>query len=145
MGTRTGRRHHRRRLFLTILLLGTGAGTARAQGLIATFASADTAEHQRRFGDATRLYERAYGESGFDPVCMALAAGSIGLVPAAHAANDTARFNGRWITSFPYNGQTVTMVSVYEGSGYKNYVLVPNGAVHIGMGRRTECRRLGLF
>lgn len=76
LGTRTGRRHHRRRLFLTILLLGTGAGTARAQGLIATFASADTAEHQRRFGDATRLYERAYGESGFDPVCMALAAGA---------------------------------------------------------------------
>jgi TPR repeat protein len=65
---------------------------------------------------------------------MILGAGTIALVPAARAANDTARFNGRWKTSFPYNGQTVTMVSVHEGSGFKNYVLVPNGAVPAGNG-----------
>jgi TPR repeat protein len=65
---------------------------------------------------------------------MTLAAGSMGLVPAARAANDTARFDGRWKTSFPYNGQTVTMVSIHEGSGFKNYVLVPNGAMPAGNG-----------
>jgi len=64
------------RLFWAVILLATGAVTAEAQGLMATFASADTAAHQRRFGDAARLYERAYGESGFDPLCMALAAGA---------------------------------------------------------------------
>jgi TPR repeat protein len=65
---------------------------------------------------------------------MALAAGAVGMVPTVRAANDTARFNGKWKTSFLYNGQTVTMVSIHEGSGFENYVLVPNGAVAAGSG-----------
>ncbi len=65
---------------------------------------------------------------------MLLAAGSLGLVTAAHGANDTARFQGKWKASFPYNGQTVTLVSIHEGGGFKNYVIVPNGAMPAGSG-----------
>jgi TPR repeat protein len=53
---------------------------------------------------------------------MALAAGLIGLAAAARAADDTARFYGTWQTSFLFNGQMITMVSVHDASGYKNYV-----------------------
>jgi TPR repeat protein len=66
--------------------------------------------------------------------CVALAIGSIGLIPAAWAANDTARFNGKWRASFPYNGQTVTIISIHDARGFKNYTLVPNGAVAAGAG-----------
>jgi TPR repeat protein len=65
---------------------------------------------------------------------MGLAIGSMGLIPAARAANDTARFNGKWKTSFPYNGQTINLVSIHEGQGFKNYSLVSNGAVPAGAG-----------
>jgi hypothetical protein len=67
----------------------------------------------------------------------ALLAGLIGLVgtaPAARAADDTARFFGQWKTTFSYNGQTVTMISVHDANGYRNYVLTPNGFVFAGSG-----------
>ena len=50
-----------------------------------------------------------------------------GMACTAHAADDTARFNGSWKATFPYNGQTVTMVSVHNGNGVANYVLLPSG------------------
>jgi hypothetical protein len=62
-------------------------------------------------------------------ICVALAIGSIGLIPAACAANDTARFAGKWKISFPYNGQTITLISIHDGRGFKNYTLVPNGVM----------------
>src|ERR1700677_802421 len=37
------------------------------------------------------------------------------------------RFTGTWQTSFVYNGQTVTMVSVHDSHGYKNYFVGPTG------------------
>jgi hypothetical protein len=67
----------------------------------------------------------------------ALAAGLIGLIghaPAARAADDTARFFGQWKTTFPYNGQTVTMISVHDANGYRNYVLTPTGFTFGGSG-----------
>jgi TPR repeat protein len=65
---------------------------------------------------------------------MALAAGVIGLAAVAHAADDTARFYGTWKTSFLYNGQTVTMLSVHDANGYKNYVVTPTGNQPFGDG-----------
>jgi TPR repeat protein len=65
---------------------------------------------------------------------MAVAIGSMALIPSARAANDTARFHGKWRTSFPYNGQTITLVSIHDGRGFKNYTLVPNGALPAGDG-----------
>jgi hypothetical protein len=62
-------------------------------------------------------------------ICVALAIASIGLIPAACAANDTGRFAGKWKTSFPYNGQTITLISIHDGRGFKNYTLVPNGVM----------------
>jgi hypothetical protein len=64
----------------------------------------------------------------------ALAAGLIGLAPTAHAADDTARFYGEWKTSFPFNGQTVTIISVHDANGYSNYVLTPTGYTFAGSG-----------
>jgi len=67
-------------------------------------------------------------------MCSALAAGLIGLTTVAHAADDTARFYGTWKTTFPYNGETVTMVSVHDASGYHNYVVLPTGNQPAGDG-----------
>jgi len=67
-------------------------------------------------------------------ICNALVVGLIGMATVAHAADDTARFYGTWKTSFPYNGQTVTMVSVHDASGYKNYVVTPAGNQPAGDG-----------
>ncbi|HEY2470601.1 MAG TPA: caspase family protein [Terracidiphilus sp.] len=67
----------------------------------------------------------------------ALTAGVIGLighVPAARAADDTARFYGQWKTKFSFNGQPVTMISVHDGNGYTNYVLTPTGFIFAGSG-----------
>jgi hypothetical protein len=64
----------------------------------------------------------------------AVLAGSFAaLATLLFAADDTARFYGTWKTEFPYYGQNVTMVSVHDASGYKNYILVPNGAMPTGV------------
>src|ERR1017187_6942254 len=60
--------------------------------------------------------------------------GLIGVAAVAQAADDTARFYGTWKSSFPYNGQTITMVSVHDASGYKNYVVTPTGNQAAGDG-----------
>ncbi len=67
-------------------------------------------------------------------ICMSLATGLIGLPPAAHAADDTARFLGSWIATLPYNGQTISIVSIHDAGGFKNYLLLPNGALPFGAG-----------
>jgi hypothetical protein len=66
-------------------------------------------------------------------ISVTLVAGLIGLAPAARAADDT-RFYGAWETTFPYEGQTLTLVSVHSSSGYKNYVLLPEGSMPVGQG-----------
>src|ERR1700722_11924629 len=55
-------------------------------------------------------------------ICVALAASVYGLAAAARAADDPARFYGTWQASFLFNGQMITMVSVHDAGGYKNYV-----------------------
>ena len=65
---------------------------------------------------------------------VAIAAGLTGLVQAARAADDTARFYGQWKTSFAYNGQMVTVISVHEASGYTNYLVTPTGLTFAGSG-----------
>ena len=70
-------------------------------------------------------------------ISAAFAAGLIGcicLAPAARASDDTARFFGQWKTTFPYNDQTVTMISVHDASGYSNYLLTPTGYTFAGSG-----------
>src|SRR5579862_1436764 len=58
----------------------------------------------------------------------------LGGVRAALAADDTARFYGTWKISFPYNGQTVTIISVHDQNGYKNYLVTPTGNQPFGDG-----------
>ena len=70
-------------------------------------------------------------------ICTVLAAGLIGLVTTVRAADDTARFNGAWKTNFPYNGQNVTLVSVHDGSKFRNYLLLPQGSMPVGDGTLT--------
>jgi serine/threonine protein kinase len=57
------------------------------------------------------------------------------LPTASFAADDTARFFGTWAITFPYNGQTLTLVSVHDSSGYKNYLLVSGGRRPVGDGK----------
>lgn len=67
----------------------------------------------------------------------ALAAGLIALIGhpfVARAADDTARFFGQWKTTFSFNGQTVTMISLHDANGYKNYILTPTGFNFAGSG-----------
>ncbi len=54
--------------------------------------------------------------------------------PAASAADDTARFFGQWKTTVSNNGQTVTIISVHDADGYKNYVQTPSGFIFAGSG-----------
>jgi hypothetical protein len=70
-------------------------------------------------------------------ICMTVVAGLIGLATPVRAADDTARFNGAWEITFPYNGQTLTLVSVHSSSGFKNYVLLPEGSLPVGEGSFT--------
>jgi TPR repeat protein len=58
----------------------------------------------------------------------------LGLAGSAQAADDTARFNGTWKATFPYNRQTVTMVSVHNATGFANYFVVPTGYSPAGNG-----------
>jgi hypothetical protein len=51
----------------------------------------------------------------------------IGHAPAAHAADDTARFYGQWKTTINNNGQRLTIISVHDANGYKNYVATTTG------------------
>jgi len=67
----------------------------------------------------------------------ALAAGVIALIgraPIARAADDTARFFGQWKITVSNNGQTVTIISVHDSDGFKNYVQTPSGLVFAGSG-----------
>jgi TPR repeat protein len=60
------------------------------------------------------------GRTGYAALwmCATLIAGRV---------DDTARFSGTWEASFVYNGQMVTMVSVHDGHGFKNYFVGPTG------------------
>jgi hypothetical protein len=69
-----------------------------------------------------------------------IAAGLLGLIglagfaPAARAADDTARFYGQWKTTYTYNGQTITVISIHDANGYNNYLLTPTGFTFAGSG-----------
>ena len=65
---------------------------------------------------------------------MVLALVIFALTACAHAADDTVRFYGVWITNVDYNGQSVIVESVHDGSGYKNYVRLPASVTPAGNG-----------
>ena len=65
---------------------------------------------------------------------LALMAGSIAMAAAAHAADDTARFYGTWQAHIDVNGQIVTVISIHDAAGYKNYVRQPAGDTPAGEG-----------
>jgi Family of unknown function (DUF6624) len=69
-----------------VVLVVAAVGVARAQGFMALALRADTAEQQHRYADAARLYERAYGESGFQPLLLALAAADFARAGATDSA-----------------------------------------------------------
>ncbi len=64
----------------------------------------------------------------------ALAVGLLGQASAARAADDTARFYGQWKTTVSSNGQTVTIISLHDASGFRNYVVTPTGLTFAGSG-----------
>src|SRR5579863_5001492 len=56
------------------------------------------------------------------------------LAATARAGDDTARFFGTWKTTVAMNGQTVTIISVHDANGYRNFVETPTGQVPAGDG-----------
>jgi TPR repeat protein len=52
----------------------------------------------------------------------------------ASAADDTARFYGTWQAHIQTNGQIVTVISVHDANGYKNYMRQPSGDTPAGEG-----------
>jgi hypothetical protein len=67
-------------------------------------------------------------------IWISLAACSLGLAVVGRAADDTVRMYGAWEITFPYMGRSLTLVSVHGSSGYKNYVLLPDGSMPVGKG-----------
>ena len=59
--------------------------------------------------------------------CIFAFAALILLATSARAGDDTARFYGTWKTTVVLNGQTVTVISVHDASGYKNFAQTPTG------------------
>jgi Caspase domain len=57
--------------------------------------------------------------------CLVLAGDAL----KARAADDTARFYGQWKTTLIANGQPVTVISIHDVNGYRNYVASPMGFV----------------
>ena len=53
---------------------------------------------------------------------------------ALRAADDTKLFLGQWKAGFPYGNAWVTIVSIHDEKGYKNYILTPQGAAPAGEG-----------
>jgi hypothetical protein len=64
----------------------------------------------------------------------ALAVGLLGQASAARAADDTDRFYGQWKTTVSSNGQTVTIISLHDANGFRNYVVTPTGLTFAGSG-----------
>jgi hypothetical protein len=66
--------------------------------------------------------------------CFSVLAGLTLFVTGSRAGDDIARFYGTWKTSVPMSGQTVTIVSVHDASGYKNFIETPTGQLPAGNG-----------
>ena len=61
--------------------------------------------------------------------------GSVGfLATTARAGDDTARFFGTWEAHIQANGQIITVISIHDANGYKNFVRQPTGDVPAGDG-----------
>src|SRR5579862_776980 len=66
--------------------------------------------------------------------CISVFAALVLLATIANAGDDTARFYGTWKTTVVLNGQTVTVISVHDASGYKNYAQTSTGQTSAGDG-----------
>lgn len=63
--------------------------------------------------------------------CLIVFAALILLAATARAGDDTTRFYGTWKTTVTANGQTVTIISVHDASGYHNVLKMPTGDVPV--------------
>lgn len=71
----------------------------------------------------------------FARICfISLVVALISLATEAQASDDTARYNGTWIATVPSNDQMVTVISVHDASGYRNFVRLPTGDIPAGVG-----------
>jgi TPR repeat protein len=63
--------------------------------------------------------------------CFIVFTALILLATTSRAGDDTARFYGTWKGTATVNGQTVTVISVHDASGYHNVVKMPTGDVPV--------------
>lgn len=68
-------------------------------------------------------------------LCLLIVIGFIATAQPSPAADDTARFSGTWATAIPFNGQTLTLFSVHDNSGFKNYLLYSERRWPVGNGK----------
>jgi hypothetical protein len=54
--------------------------------------------------------------------------------PTPLPGDDTARFYGTWRGQFEANGQTVTLISVHDAEGYRNFLVANDGQAPAGQG-----------
>ena len=66
--------------------------------------------------------------------CFSASAALILLATSARAGDDTARFYGTWRAHILVNGQVITVISVHDADGYKNFVRTPSGDTPAGEG-----------
>jgi hypothetical protein len=60
---------------------------------------------------------------------------AVAVPPAAAAGgNDTERFYGSWTASIAANGQSVTILSIHNAQGYRNFVVAQTGNIPAGDG-----------
>jgi hypothetical protein len=67
-------------------------------------------------------------------VCVLFTFSGVVFAATIQKSDDTARFYGNWSATFPYNNVPVTILSIHDAGGYKNYVLLPQGAAPAGTG-----------
>ncbi len=81
-----------------------------------------------------RFARRSRSAAPAASVALVALAALLILATTASAGDDTARFYGTWKTVVPANGQMVTVVSVHDASGVKNYIQTPAGLAPAGEG-----------
>jgi hypothetical protein len=67
-------------------------------------------------------------------LAFAFAFSLVAFADSPQKTDDTARFYGNWTGTFLYNNVPVTMLSVHDAKGVKNYILLPQGAAPVGSG-----------
>jgi hypothetical protein len=66
---------------------------------------------------------------------VTLGTGAFVFAALANLTVGTAPLYGKWEITFPYSGRMLTLVEVVDASGYKDYLLLPDGSRLVAAGK----------